>query len=243
VPWCAEAFVVAPEQRRALTETTAFADGRIYIQNLTSMLAPLVLAPAPGGKTLQLAALMENRGRLSAVEAVKGRFFRLCANLERGGVENARTFLMDGRAVGRKCPEMFDRVLLDAPCSSEARFTRLDPASWEHWSLRKVREAARKQKGLLEAALRSLKVGGTLVYCTCSFSPEENELIVESVLRRFPDALQVERIELPLSNLQPGLDAWCGKGLQPDLVRCQRVLPDGLMDGFFLCRLRKVATV
>jgi 16S rRNA (cytosine1407-C5)-methyltransferase len=109
------------------------------------MLAPLALAPrpgetvldlaaAPGGKTLQLAALMQNSGRLSAVEAVKGRFFRLRANLERGGVTNARTFLMDGRAVGRKCPEMFDRVLLDAPCSSEARFSRLDPRSWAHWS-------------------------------------------------------------------------------------------------------------
>lgn len=148
VGWRPATYSVPADQRRALTESGAFADGEIYIQDLSSMLAPMVLDPqpgervldlaaAPGGKTLQIAAMMENRGELAAVESVKSRFFRLQANLRRGGACMVKTYLKDGRSVGAKVPERFDRVLLDAPCSSEARFTAGDPASWSHWSLKK----------------------------------------------------------------------------------------------------------
>ncbi len=249
IPWYGDGFLLPAEDKRALTETAAFYEGRLYIQNLSSMLAPLALDPqpgetvldlaaAPGGKAAQIAALMDNRGRLSVVEAVKPRFFRLKANLDQQGVTIARAFLMDGRLVGRKCPQMFDRILLDAPCSSEARFTRLDPDSWTHWSPRKVKEAARKQKGLIAAAWSALKPGGTLVYCTCSFSPEENELIVNGLLKRNEDA----RIEpwLPdIANRQAGLSAWQGKDLRPELADTLRVLPDEVMDGFYLAKIRK----
>lgn len=250
VPWYHLAVTVEGERRRALTESAPFREGRIYIQSLSSMAAPLALAPepgetvldlaaAPGGKTAMIAAMMENRGRLSAVEAVRGRFFRMKANLDLQGATMVRTYLTDGRSVGRKCPEMFDRILLDAPCSSEARFTRLDPESWAHWSPRKVEEAARKQRGLIRSALEALRPGGVLLYCTCSFSPEENELIVNDALRRHGDGLRVCALDLPLPNLQPGLTRWKGKELHPDLARAVRILPDRVMDGFFLCLIRK----
>ncbi|BBA71169.1 RsmB/NOP family class I SAM-dependent RNA methyltransferase [Geobacter sulfurreducens] len=251
VSWYPLAFTVDGERRRALTESPPFREGRIYIQSLSSMTAPLALAPepgetvldlaaAPGGKTAMMAAMMENRGRLSAVEAVRGRFFRMKANLDRQGATMVRTYLTDGRSVGRKCPEMFDRVLLDAPCSSEARFTRLNPESWAHWSPRKVEEAARKQRGLIRSALEALRPGGLLLYCTCSFSPEENELIVNDVLRRDGNNLRVCTVDLPLPNRRPGLTRWKGKELHPDLARSVRILPDRLMDGFFLCLIRKL---
>jgi len=250
VPWRAATYRVEERQRRALTETSAFAGGRIYIQNLSSMLAPMVLDPrpgetvldlaaAPGGKTLQMAAMMDNRGRISAVESVKVRFFKLKANLERHGATMVRSYLMDGRAVGRKVPGRFDRVLLDAPCSSEARFRAADPGSWSHWSLKKVKEAARKQRRLLESAFHSLKEDGVLVYCTCAFSPEENELVLDGLLKRHGSALRVEPIRLPVDNLQQGLTRWQGRELNPDLRKAVRVLPNHEMDGFFLCRLRK----
>ncbi|KIH76491.1 16S rRNA (cytosine1407-C5)-methyltransferase [Geoalkalibacter ferrihydriticus] len=249
ISWCPEAFALAHEAKRALTETPAFYEGRLYIQNLASMLAPLALDPqpgetvldlaaAPGGKASQIAALMGNEGRLSVVEAIKPRFFRLKANLDQQGVAIARAFLMDGRLVGRKCPQMFDRILLDAPCSSEARFTRLDPQSWGHWSPRKVKETARKQKGLIAAAWTALKPGGTLVYCTCSFSPEENEKIVHNLLRRNEDAVIVPWTPA-IDNLQAGLTSWQGKELRPEVANTLRVLPDGMMDGFYLAKIRK----
>lgn len=250
VLWRSGTYRIEGEQRRALTESAAFHEGRIYIQNLSSMLAPMVLDPqpgemildlaaAPGGKTLQMAAMMNNQGQISAVESVKGRFFKLKANLIRHGATLVKSYLMDGRAVGRKVPERFDRVLLDAPCSSEARFRTNDPGSWSHWNLKKVKEAVHKQKRLLDSAIRSLKPGGCLLYCTCSFSPEENEQVVEAQLRRHQGQLSVEPILLPLLNLQPGITQWQGRSLNPALSHAVRVLPNGQMDGFFLCKLRK----
>lgn len=251
VPWCAEAFVVPHGQRSLLSTSAAFSEGRIYIQNLSSMAPVLLLNPrpgeqvldlaaAPGGKTLHLAALMENRGWISAVEAVKDRFFRLKANVETFGASIVHTYLRDGRTVGLACPEHFDRVLLDAPCSSEARFHADNPASWQFWSPTKIREAARKQKPLLFSAWQSLKPGGTMVYCTCSFAPEENEAMVAALLKKYGDAVDILPLELPFANTIPGLTHWLGKEFDPRLERTRRILPDAFMDGFYLAHLRKV---
>ncbi|WP_137938306.1 RsmB/NOP family class I SAM-dependent RNA methyltransferase [Chitinivorax sp. B] len=250
IDWQPLAFQVPEEQRRPLTETAAFYEGRLYVQNLSSQLAPLILDPqpgetildlaaAPGGKTSQMAAMMQNQGILSAVEPVRDRFFRLKANLQQQGVTIARTYMTDGRSVGAKCPEMFDRVLLDAPCSSEARFDANDADSVAHWSLQKVKEVSHKQKRLLSAAIHSLKPGGTLVYSTCSFAPEENERIVEAQLKSFGDAIAIQPIDLPIGNWQAGLPEWDGKVFHPDIQHCRRILPDAMMDGFFICKLIK----
>ncbi len=250
VDWLDGAFMVDPAERRRLTETAAVAEGRIYIQNLSSMVAPMVLAPqpgqqvldlaaAPGSKTLQMAAMMQNQGQIAAVEVVRTRMFRLQANLRRHGATVVRTYLTDGRTVGKKTPERFDRVLLDAPCSTEARFDRRDPSSWKHWSLRKIRESARKQKGLLRSAVTALKPGGVLLYCTCSFAPEENEQVVHGALARLGDVVEIEPIGLPFPNTQPGLTHWDEKDLHPDLARTVRILPNHQMDGFYLCKLTK----
>lgn len=147
------AFTTPPEHRQTLTHSPIIDQGKIYVQNLSSMLAPLILAPqpgeqildlaaAPGGKTIQIAQMMHNTGILSAVEPIRSRMFKLRANLTRCNVKIAKTYPIDGRSVGRKTPERFDRVLLDAPCSSEARFRLKKPESWANWSLRKIRESS-----------------------------------------------------------------------------------------------------
>jgi NOL1/NOP2/sun family putative RNA methylase len=239
-----DAYVVPPDMRRGLTETAAFREGRIYVQSLSSMLAPLALDPqpgeevldlaaAPGGKTLRIAALMQNRGRIAAVEPIKDRFFRLRANLERCGVTIARTYRKDGRTIGAKVPGRFDRVLLDAPCSSEARVSALDPSSYAHWSPRKIREAARKQRGLVLSAFDALKPGGALVYCTCSFAPEENEDVVLHLLERRPSA-ELSPLAVPIENVVPALARSTA-----ELPYALRVLPTPTMDGFFLARVHK----
>jgi 16S rRNA (cytosine1407-C5)-methyltransferase len=252
LPWMAEAFQVPAAEREALTHSAAADVGRIYLQNPASLLATLALAPrpgetvldlaaAPGGKTLHMAALMGGQGRISAVESVRGRFFKLRANIDRGGASLVKTYLMDGRAVGGKVPGRFDRVLLDAPCSSEARFSRLRPASWQHWGPRKIREMARKQQGLLLSGFRALKSGGVLLYCTCSFAPEENERVVAELLGRYPHQLAVEKLRLAVTNTQEGLTQWEGQTLDGALSGCARILPDSTMDGLFLCRLRRLS--
>ncbi|MFH1575122.1 MAG: RsmB/NOP family class I SAM-dependent RNA methyltransferase [Acidobacteriota bacterium] len=251
--WKDDAFTVPHAQRRALTESAACGAGRLYIQNPASMVPPLVLDPrpdewildltaAPGSKTLQLAGMMGSQGRISAVEAVRSRFFRLKRNLEAGGASHVRTYLKDGAQVWRSCPEQFDRVLLDAPCSSEGQFNAVDPQTYAYWSQKKIAEMSRKQRRLLFSAIQCLKPGGVLVYSTCTFAPEENEGVVARLLEHFGEALRIEAVELPCGNVQEGLVEWQGKGFDPELRQAARILPDGVMEGFFVCRMRKVAS-
>lgn len=251
LPGC---WQVPAEQRDAIMRHEAVSEGDIYPINPASLFAAraldvqpgdevLDLAAAPGGKSLVLAAALSvggmATGRLALVEPVKPRFFRLRANMERCGVLQADYYQRDGRGVGTAVGERFDRVLLDAPCSSESRFHVSDPGSFTHWSLRKVRECARKQKSLLRSAFRALKPGGTLVYCTCSFAPEENEKIVASLLKREETAglLPLEVPDDMATQVHQGLTGWEKRSF--DTADALRVLPDALWDGFFLAKISK----
>lgn len=250
ISWFSSGFWVDSEHRARLLESSFFQESKIYVQNPSSYLPCLLLAPrpgetvldlaaAPGGKTLLLAELMENRGTLSAVEPVRNRFFKLQSILKKYGAQIVKTYLSDGRSVGKKVPERFDKVLLDAPCSGEARIHRSDPESWQFWSPRKIKEQARKQFGLIRSAFESLKPGGDLVYCTCSFSPEENEAIISDFVEQTP-AAEVLALTLPLENVQPGLASWNNKEFDSAVKKSVRILPDQLMDGFFMTKIRKL---
>lgn len=250
IEWGEGIYRISPEDKLRLTQTDAFYGGRLYIQNLASMIAPLVLAPqpeetvldlaaAPGGKTLMLAGMMQNSGWLSAVEPSHERFFRLRDNLESQGVTNAHTYMTDGRSVGKKCPEMFDRILLDAPCSSEARFKTHEPKSMSYWSVHKVKETSKLQRRLLLSAYDALKPGGRLLYCTCSFSPEENESPLQHLLERHGQTLITLPISLPFENTQKPLEKWGKEVYDKRIQNGVRILPTDTIDGFFLCLLEK----
>ncbi len=249
----AGAYSVPAGQRRALTESEPYHRGAIYIQNPASMLPPLLLQPqpgervldlaaAPGSKTLQLAAMMDNRGWISAVEVVRERFFRLRRNLDKHGAQIVHTYNKDGSRVWRQVAEQFDRVLLDAPCSSEGQFTTLEPESFRYWSRKKIKEMSRKQKRLLYSAIQCVKPGGLVLYSTCTFAPEENEAIVSKMLRKFSGRLEVVPVEVALENSVPGLSGWNGRRYAPELQQALRILPNELMEGFFVCLLRKTGS-
>lgn len=234
-------FQCPAEYRNTLTHSKAFTDGHIYIQSLSSMLAPIILDPqpgeeildlaaAPGSKTTQMAVMMNNTGRIAAVEKVKSRFFKLKDNCQQQGVTCVDFYCKDGAIVWRSCENRFDRVLLDAPCSSEGRFNTNEPKSFYYWNERKIKEMARKQWQLLYSAFRSLKPGGTLVYSTCTFAPEENERQIEKLIKKFGEQVIVEKIDLPFENIQTGL---------PPITNAIRILPNALMDGFFICKVVK----
>ena len=130
-------------------------------------------------------------------------------------------------------------MLLDAPCSSEARFKLAQPESWQYWSERKILEMQRKQKQLLYSAVLAAKPGAPVVYSTCSFAPEENEAVVAHVLKKFSGRLQVEPLQLPFENAIPGLTQWRGKVFDSQVAGAVRILPTDTMGGFFVCLLRK----
>ncbi|MDX1811739.1 MAG: RsmB/NOP family class I SAM-dependent RNA methyltransferase [Gammaproteobacteria bacterium] len=243
-------YTIPAEQKNLLTYSEFFTNGLCYVQNLSSMLPVFLLAPtsadkvldiaaAPGSKTTQIAASMNNEGWISAVEINKSRFFKLKDNLALQGITNVHTYLMDGSIVWQKCPEEFDKILVDAPCSSESRFNENEPETFAYWSDKKIREMVKKQKRLIFSAFLSLKPGGSMVYATCSFAPEENEQILNYLLRKFSGNAVLEAIELPLDNIQHGLTEWKGKKLDSSIKNAIRILPNGIMDGFFVCKIRK----
>jgi len=251
VPGLPRTWAIEPGDRDALTRCDLVERGAIHIQGASSQRCAralgveagdriLDLAAAPGGKSLVLAEALAGTGELVAVEAVKSRFFRLRANLERAGHAAVRTVLADGRHIPRAFHDTFDRVLLDAPCSSEARFDPEDPDTFARWSIKKVRDMARKQWGLLGTALRCAQPGGIIVYATCAYSPEENEATLAAHVGS-PDSL-AEMIPVDLGcgvETRPGLTRWAKKRWPEELQLAKRVLPDEFHEGFFVARLRR----
>jgi len=172
----------------------AFSEGRFQVQDDAAAAAARFLNPrpgecvldlcaAPGGKTCHLAELMRNEGRVTAVDISAKRLDRVTENALRLGLDIIEVVEGDGGDFAVQNSGRFDRVLLDAPCSNTAVLRRRVEARWR-LSDAALARLARKETQLLDAALRSLKPGGTLVYCTCSLEPEENSRLVRSVLSR-----------------------------------------------------------
>jgi NOL1/NOP2/sun family putative RNA methylase len=237
--WYMDAFVLAELDDRDVEQWDFYLDGRIYVQGLSSMVPALALAPkpgdrvldlaaAPGSKTTQMAAMMGNRGAILANEPNAIRAQRLAYNVRLQGCSIVEVHRGWGEKLGTAMPGTFDRVLIDAPCSGEGRFTAAETGTWRSWSRRTVSECARLQRRLLASGVRALKPGGTLVYSTCTLNGEENEAIIEGALASFP--LSVEPVPVRVPGALPGL-----RGLD----KAVRIVPDRDHEGFFVCRMRK----
>ncbi|MEW5894735.1 MAG: RsmB/NOP family class I SAM-dependent RNA methyltransferase [Candidatus Omnitrophota bacterium] len=245
-----EALDVGEDGLSFLKQNHFFEKGIVYQQSLSSMLAVKILDPragerildlcaAPGSKTSQIAARMNNEGTVCAVEPVRGRFYKLKSVLNMLGIVNTACICIDGRKFRAK-DDLFDRVLVDAPCSSEGRFKIKEPETYQYWSLRKIREMVRKQRGLLLNAGRLVKERGVLVYSTCTFAPEENEGVIDWFLKKTENAFAVEEIS-PGDDIRtyPAVMSWGKKTFNPQIEKCVRVLPAEMTEGFFIAKMRK----
>lgn len=247
VLWYEDALVIRNCREKDLENHELYQEGHVYLQSLSSMVPPLVLMPkpgmkvldltaAPGGKSTQMAALMENKGFLLANELNEIRAERLKFNVERQGAEIIEVRLGDGKRLEDKWREAFDAVLLDAPCSGVGVFSMDSSMTYRGWSLKRLVGFAREQKKLFEAAVRALKPGGDLVYSTCSLMREENEEIVAWARDFFGNALSQERIDMNLIGadlIRPGMQADAGKNA------ALTILPSELYEGFFVAKFRK----
>lgn len=236
---------------RDFQRTEVYQKGLIYVQNLSSMLPALILSPesgdkildlcaAPGAKTTQIVSLASG-AEVVAIEKIRTRYYKLLANLKNQGSDSVKVFLLDSIWVRKKFPECFDRILADVPCSAEGRFLVSNPKSFKYWKQRKVKEMVHKQKKLLHSAFFALKEGGTLVYSTCTFSPEENEGVIDWFINKFKEKLELMPVDIPLSNAIKGLTSWKGKGFSSDLRLTKRIIPNDLMEGFFVAKLKKIS--
>ncbi|MCM8826069.1 MAG: RsmB/NOP family class I SAM-dependent RNA methyltransferase [Candidatus Omnitrophica bacterium] len=248
--WPQGGFILKSDLR-TLQKTYLYLQGYIYIQNISSMIPPIVLFPqpndkildlcaAPGAKTTQIASLVGRECEIIAVEKIRTRYYKLLTNLKIQGANFVKPLLYDGLWIRKKFPEYFDKVLLDAPCSAEGRFYVLNPRSFKYWKYRKVKEMAHKQKRLLASAIHSLKPKGILVYSTCTFSPEENEEMVDWALNKFKDSLELLPVDVPLKNAISGLLKWRNKKFSQSLKLTCRIIPDNCMEGFFIAKFKKL---
>lgn len=250
-PWYEDALVIKNRREREIERLEAYRAGRLYLQSLSSMIPPLALDPrpgekvldmaaAPGSKTTQMAMMMQNSGYILANDANELRVERLKYNVALQGASIVEVSLQDGRTLGGKYPEQFDRVLLDVPCSGEGLFLAGDPRTSRHWSPKEVGRLASLQKKLFSSAFQALKPGGTLVYSTCTLSPEENEMVVDWALGEFAGRLKVAAIPLRIPGARAGgKDFGAATRLRPDVEKALRIFPSKLMEGFFICRLKK----
>ncbi|OGE31803.1 hypothetical protein A2631_01575 [Candidatus Daviesbacteria bacterium RIFCSPHIGHO2_01_FULL_44_29] len=248
-----EAFILQDTPQRVLTENDIYNQGLVYVQSLSSMIPPLVLDPqpgelildltaAPGSKTTQIAALMKNTGQIIANDKSRVRLFKLEANLKLQGVTNSQITYLDGKDLWRKYPEYFDKTLVDVPCSMEGRFLSTYEKSYRDWTEKKVRELSALQKFLIRAGVTATKVGGLVVYSTCTISPEENESVIDWLLEKEQGKVEVEEISLGIPESYPALVSWQGKTYHPQVKLTLRILPTALTEGFFVAKLRKVAS-
>lgn len=251
VAWHPDAFIVKNVPLRTITETAEFTDGQLYVQSLSSMIPALVLDPkenedvldicaAPGSKTTQMAAMMRNTGHITAVDNSRIRLYRLEANLRVQNVTNATVIFSAAQGIWQVYPERFDKVLADVPCSMEGRFRTQDPKSYGFWTPNKVKELAEKQKWILRSAISATKPGGTIVYSTCTLSPEENEGVIDWILKKEQGNIELEQVTVPGLPMEQGLTGWKEKQFHPNMVRTARIWPDMLMEGFFVANIRKL---
>lgn len=249
--WDSNAFILKSPTLREFSESTLYKDGHCYVQSFSSMIPPLVLNPqinekildiaaAPGSKTTQIATLMKNTGSIVANDSSQIRIYRLQANLIQQGVTNTVINKGVGQIIWQKYPEYFDRVLVDVPCSMEGRIQFDEPKSYSFWSTKKVKELAEVQRYLLRSAISAAKVGGTIVYSTCTLSPEENEGVIDWIVRKEEGRVQIEDISLDHVPVTKALQQWNTRVYHPDLQKTIRILPDMLFEGFYIAKLKKI---
>ncbi len=245
VPWCREGFWIEGE-RRDIGNLTEHMLGYFYVQEAASMIPPEVLQPkpgetvldmcaAPGSKTTQMAAMMQNKGVLIANDQKGLRLRALGLNLQRSGVMNCAVTLMNGMSFRNKNIK-FDRILLDAPCSGTGTIRR-SLSTINDWNPAAVKRLAGMQRQLIDAAFASLKSGGAMVYSTCSVEPEENEGVISHLLEKYGDT-KIEKVKIA-GKTSEAVEYFEGK-FSPEVKKCIRIWPqDNNTDGFFVARIRK----
>ncbi len=233
--------------RDKIGKTLEYVLGKYYIQSLSSMIPPIVLNPdenditldlcaAPGSKTTELSDFMNNSGTLYANESNLDRLKTLVYNLDRMNLINLGVIRHRGEKLSKVFNSYFDKILVDAPCSALGIVQKKNEVTgW--WKLSQAEKLANLQLQLLVSAIKMAKIGGEIVYSTCTLTLEENEVVLNTVLKNYP--VEIAEIELPVKS-QPALTQYNGEKLNSQISKAHRIIPwESNSEGFFVCKLIK----
>lgn len=251
LPWWPQGFKYTEETARAFGTLFPFVAGLCHIQEEVSMMPPLVLdaqpgdrvldmCAAPGGKTAQIAVQMNNMGTIIANDRSYQRLRAMRGIIDRLGLVNITMTVWDASSLQRDLGT-FDRILADVPCSCEGT-SRKNHAIIEQGPHREYEALSKVQVGILRKAWRMIKPGGTIVYSTCTYAPEENEMVIQRAFDEDGwDNLEILPIDLPGVHHASGLTEWEGQTFHPSMVHAMRLYPHhNNTGGFFIAKLRKV---
>lgn len=257
IAWAENVYFVNNKDKAEVSQTDEYRDGLFYIQNLSSILAAVVLdskpkdrildmCAAPGSKSTHIADITDNKAEIIANEVDINRTNSLRNVVEQFGADSVKVTLSDGRDFGKKYPDYFDKVLLDAPCSGEGLIYMRGVKPLRFWSIKKVKASTSMQKELIESAFITLKTGGTLIYSTCTLEPEENEGVVTELLEKHKNAKVVD-IDIVNSenfsdfrkHISSGITKWSGNIYDLSVKKSIRVLPSPEMMGFYIVKIVK----
>ena len=253
IPFCTTGYrLMNASLPQELSQTLEHRMGQYYIQEAASMLPVelfhmenstpelcLDLAASPGGKTTHLVARGGDHSLVIANDGSAGRIPALQIVLQNWGAANQMITRFPGEKFGTWFPETFDRVLIDAPCSMQGLRTA-DSHEIRPVTENEISTLAKRQVALLTSALQAVKIGGEVVYSTCTVEPAEDEAVIDAVLRQFGSSLEV----LPTEISAPGLDSFEGELFQPQVKRSLRLWPNRFHTaGFFACLIRKTASL
>ena len=191
VLWSKDALIIEQAREQEIMQLKIYEEGKIYLQSLSSMLPPIILEPkenedildmaaAPGGKTTQMAAMLNNNARITACEMNMVRAEKLKYNIEKQGASSVYVMVTDSRRIDDFFA--FDRILLDAPCSGSGTLYSEDTRIEKTFTPKLIQKSVKAQTQLLRKAINILKPGKEMIYSTCSILQEENEDIVNNII-------------------------------------------------------------
>lgn len=238
VPWSDDALIIENVREPEITKLTIYDEGKIYLQSLSSMLPPIILQPkenddildmaaAPGGKTTQIASIVNNKARITACEMNNIRAEKLKYNIEKQGANCVYVMVTDSRKIDDFFS--FDSILLDAPCSGSGTLNNNDNKIEKTFTPKLIQKSSKTQAQLLKKAINILKQGKEMIYSTCSILQEENEDILASILK----TCKVEIVPINVDKTIPKLPT------KIDGTLC--VCPNEEYEGFFVAKIRKIA--
>jgi 16S rRNA (cytosine1407-C5)-methyltransferase len=235
------------DKNNLLGKTLEHILGYYYIQSFSSFIPPLVLNPkdtdvvldlcaAPGSKTTELGEIMNNKGTIVANEIQLDRLKSLVHNIDRMNQMNAGVTHSKGEQLNTIYADYFDKILVDAPCSGLGIVQKKKEVN-DWWTLERVNRLSELQLKLLVSAIKMLKISGEVVYSTCTLTVEENELIIDKILKKYPVEVVDFEIQIPSKD---GITFYNNQSLNPSLAKAKGILPWEVdSDGFFIIKLKK----